>query len=478
MEDPRVRLVGVVDADPAKAGRDLGEILGEGRVGMPIDADLGAMLSRARPEVTVLSTTSDIAALRPTLERCLESGTHVVTSCENLASPELLEGDLARKIDEACRKTGVVVLATGVNPGFAMDRLPVMLSQATRNIRRVRVTRVVDAASRRSQLQAKAGIGLSAKEFSGAVHEGRVGHAGLGASLRLVAKGLGVALDRTAETLRPLIAETPSASSVLGPVSAGAVRGIYQVARGYRGDTELITLELIIALDEPNARDTIDIVGEPPLHFSGELPGDHCTVATILSAIPLVVNMIPGLRTVLDLPAEQPEEPLDTTREASSRDSTMLPSSVLDPLTSPPKRRAPPPSTPELEPPPAVFDPLVSTTVVARSPLARGKKARAQAEAQAEAAQTQRPRASAKAAAPKPLSTATVPAPAPLADPVAAQTTKPTKAAKATKASKAKQPTKASGPTAPAAPSKAPARPKAKASKAKSATTKAPKKRS
>lgn len=478
MEDPRVRLVGVVDADPAKAGRDLGEILGEGRVGMPIDADLGAMLSRARPEVTVLSTTSDIAALRPTLERCLESGTHVVTSCENLASPELLEGDLARKIDEACRKTGVVVLATGVNPGFAMDRLPVMLSQATRNIRRVRVTRVVDAASRRSQLQAKAGIGLSAKEFSGAVHEGRVGHAGLGASLRLVAKGLGVALDRTAETLRPLIAETPSASSVLGPVSAGAVRGIYQVARGYRGDTELITLELIIALDEPNARDTIDIVGEPPLHFSGELPGDHCTVATILSAIPLVVNMIPGLRTVLDLPAEQPEEPLDTTREASSRDSTMLPSSVLDPLTSPPKRRAPPPSTPELEPPPAVFDPLVSTTVVARSPLARGKKARAQAEAQAEAAQTQRPRASAKAAAPKPLSTATVPAPAPLADPVAAQTTKPTKAAKATKATKAKQPTKASGPTAPAAPSKAPARPKAKASKAKSATTKAPKKRS
>jgi hypothetical protein len=461
MEDPRVRLVGVVDADPAKAGRDLGEILGEGRVGMPIDADLGAMLSRARPEVTVLSTTSDIAALRPTLERCLESGTHVVTSCENLASPELLEGDLARKIDEACRKTGVVVLATGVNPGFAMDRLPVMLSQATRNIRRVRVTRVVDAASRRAQLQAKAGIGLSAKEFSGAVHEGRVGHAGLGASLRLVAKGLGVALDRTAETLRPLIAETPSASSVLGPVSAGAVRGIYQVARGYRGDTELITLELIIALDEPNARDTIDIVGEPPLHFSGELPGDHCTVATILSAIPLVVNMIPGLRTVLDLPAEQPEEPLDTTREASSRDSTMLPSSVLDPLTSPPKRRAPPPSTPELEPPPAVFDPLVSTTVVARSPLARGKKARAEAEV----AETQRPRPAKGKASKPPLSTMTIPAPAPLAraDSAGASPTAKAPKAKATKAAKAKAEPKAKA-------SKTKAEPRAtKASKAKRA---------
>ena len=327
MEDPRVRLVGVVDQDPAKAGRDLGEILGEGRVGMAIDAELDQMLSRARPEVTVLSTTSDVAALRPLLERCLASGTHVVTSCENLASPELIEGDFARRIDEACRKSGVVVLATGVNPGFAMDRLPVMLSQATRNIRRVRVLRVVDAASRRAQLQAKAGIGLGAGEFSRAVHEGKVGHAGLGASLRLVAKGLGVALDRTAETLRPLIAETPSVSSVLGRVETGGVRGIYQVARGYRGDSELITLELIIALDEPNARDVIDIVGEPPLHFTGELPGDHCTVATVLSAIPLVVNMIPGLRTVLDLPAEQPEEPLEGARESLSptRGATQLP---------------------------------------------------------------------------------------------------------------------------------------------------------
>lgn len=309
LEDPRVRLVGVADSDPTKASRDLGEILGEGRLGIPIDADIDTMLRRARPEVAVLSTTSDTAALTPLILDCLAEGAHVVTSCENLASPELLEAHAMQTIDEAARKAGVVVLATGINPGFSMDRLPVMLSQATRNIRRVRVQRVVDAASRRAQLQAKAGIGMSAKEFIQAMNEGRVGHQGLGASLRLVAKGLGVSLDRTAETLRPLLAETRSDSSVIGPVESGGVRGIYQVARGYRAAHELITLELIIALDEPNARDTIDIIGEPPLHFTGELPGDMCTVATVLSAIPLVVTMIPGLRTVLDLPAEQPEEP-------------------------------------------------------------------------------------------------------------------------------------------------------------------------
>lgn len=342
-----MRLVGVADSDPTKASRDLGEILGEGRLGIPIDSDVDAMLRRARPEVAVLSTTSDAVALTPLILTCLAEGAHVVTSCENLASPELLEAQAMQAIDEAARKAGVVVLATGINPGFSMDRLPVMLSQATRNIRRVRVQRVVDAASRRAQLQVKAGIGMGAKEFVQAMNEGRVGHQGLGASLRLVAKGLGVSLDRTAETLRPLLAETRSESSVLGPVEQGAVRGIYQVARGYRAAHELITLELIIALDEPNARDTIDIIGEPPLHFVGELPGDMCTVATVLSAIPLVVTMIPGLRTVLDLPAEQPEEPAPDRGSLAPRATTELPRPAEAPPTRAKKGKK---TTPRAEP--------------------------------------------------------------------------------------------------------------------------------
>jgi len=400
LEDPRVRLVGVADSDPTKASRDLGEILGEGRLGIPIDADIDTMLRRARPEVAVLATTSDTSALTPLILDCLAEGAHVVTSCENLASPELLEAHARQTIDEAARKAGVVVLATGINPGFSMDRLPVMLSQATRNIRRVRVQRIVDAASRRAQLQAKAGIGMSAKEFIQAMNEGRVGHQGLGASLRLVAKGLGVSLDRTAETLRPLLAETRSDSSVIGPVEPGGVRGIYQVARGYRAAHELITLELIIALDEPNARDTIDIIGEPPLHFTGELPGDMCTVATVLSAIPLVVTMIPGLRTVLDLPAEQPEEPapdrgsvppraattelprpaaaeLGVARRAKGKKKTEAAAPSVAPAS---KKRAAPPE-PEVERP--TLRPLKNTAPKAKkkanAPAPKAPKAAAQA---------------------------------------------------------------------------------------------------
>ena len=327
LEDPRVRLVGVADQDPMKAGRDLGEIIGEGRLGLPIVPDVSEMLSRARPEVAVVSTTSDVESLGPTLETCVAEGAHVVTSCENLADAETALAQLEPGFAERVRDAGVVVLATGVNPGFAMDRLPVTLAQATRNIRRIRVSRVVDASTRRAQLQAKIGVGLTPHGFTEAIRNGEIGHAGLSGSLRLVAKGLGIHLDKTSEAFSPVLAASPMAS-VLGPVASGRVRGIYQIARGYRVRREIVTLELTMALEEPHPRDTIDIVGEPPIHFEGELAGDDCTVAVMLSAVSVIVTMPPGLRTVLEVPLEQPEEPKEASRSVVvSRTSTELPRS-------------------------------------------------------------------------------------------------------------------------------------------------------
>ena len=318
LEDPRVTLVGIADQDPMKSGRDLGELIGAGRLGLAIEASVEAMLARARPEVAVVCTGSDVETIEPVLEACIDHGAHVLTTCENLADPEMGRAQLAADIESRARAAGLVVLATGVNPGFAMDRLPVTLAQATRNIRRIRVARTVDASTRRAQLQQKVGVGLTPHGFSEAIRHGDVGHVGLAASLRLIAKGLGISLDKTAEVFTPVLAASPI-TSVVGAVPSGRVRGMHQVARGYRVGREVITLELTIACDEPNPRDTIDIVGEPPLHFEGELPGDQCIVATVLSAIAVIVSMPPGLRTVLDLPLEQPEEPLtDPDDRASS----------------------------------------------------------------------------------------------------------------------------------------------------------------
>ena len=230
LEDPRVELVGVSDQDPNKCGRDLGEIIGHGRLEIPIEKKLDALVKRARPEVVVLCTTSDVDETARQAIVCLQHGAHVVTTCENLAAPDHIKSRAVDKLRKEAAVRGLVALATGVNPGFAMDRLPCLLSRATRNIRRIRVRRVVDAASRRAQLQTKIGVGMSVADFEKAAERGAIGHAGLLPSLKLLGEGLGITFEGATESIRPLIAETASNASVLGPLAAGKIRGVSVIA--------------------------------------------------------------------------------------------------------------------------------------------------------------------------------------------------------------------------------------------------------
>ena len=104
---------------------------------------------------------------------------HVVTTCEELAFP-VPEHQAAcpRPRQGGGGKKKVSVLATGVNPGYAMDALALMLTAPCAEVSRVSVTRVVDARTRRLPLQRKVGAGLNLNQFRRAMTEGTVRHVG------------------------------------------------------------------------------------------------------------------------------------------------------------------------------------------------------------------------------------------------------------------------------------------------------------
>lgn len=56
-----MEVVGAIANSPGKAGRDLGEFLGEGRNGIVINNDYQAVLQQTKPDVVLLSTHSFIA---------------------------------------------------------------------------------------------------------------------------------------------------------------------------------------------------------------------------------------------------------------------------------------------------------------------------------------------------------------------------------------------------------------------------------
>jgi len=67
----------------------------------------------------------------------------VVSSCEELSFPELQHPQLAQELDEAALQGGATLLGTGVNPGFVLDLLPVVVAGACAEVMRVRCLRVV-----------------------------------------------------------------------------------------------------------------------------------------------------------------------------------------------------------------------------------------------------------------------------------------------------------------------------------------------
>ncbi len=297
---PQLQVVAAVD--PAHAGQRLDELLGVPAPDLTVAGDPAQALAAARGGVVLHATGSLLEPVLPQLEQAVRAGLSVVSTCEELAWPWLRHEDVAAALDRLCEERDVAVLGTGVNPGFALDRLPVVLAQVAGPVRHVRAQRVVDAGTRRVQLRRKVGAGLSEEEFDAAVDRGEIGHVGLVESAALVAAGCGLEIDEVDEEIAPLLAEEDRAGDV--PVRRGQVAGVHQAVRVYRDDVETVRVEVTIAIGAEDPRDEIEIDADPPIRavIPGGIAGDLATANAVANAAAAVTELR-GLVSVLDLPA-------------------------------------------------------------------------------------------------------------------------------------------------------------------------------
>ncbi len=298
-----VRIVGAVDADPAKVGADLGELCGVARVGVRVHPDLESAAKRAHADVVVLATVSALARLEPQVAAAARLGLHVVSTCEELSFPWDKQPACARRIDAVCRRHAVACVGTGVNPGFLMDYLPCVLTSACLNVRKVTVERFQDASVRRVPFQQKIGAGLTPAQFKAKVGEGTLRHVGLVESMQMIARSLNWKLDRLTESLKPVIAGMRITSGY-APISPGTACGVEQIGRAYIGRREVMRLHFRAAVGEPESYDRVTIDGEPSFTstIAGGVNGDTATCAITINALRAVSRVAPGLRTMLDLP--------------------------------------------------------------------------------------------------------------------------------------------------------------------------------
>lgn len=308
-----LEIVGAIDRDPAKAGRDLGEVVGaeDAPWGVVISARAPAVL--ANPvDVVIHSTTSYLEGVMDELLACLSAGCCIVSTCEELAYPFRKHPALSAKLDAAAKDEGVALVGTGINPGFVMDKLVLTLAAAAQRVDWAKALRVVDASKRRLPLQKKIGAGMTEAEFREQVAAGVIKHHGLPESVAMVADSLGFALDDISETIEPIIAKEIVKTPFL-EVAPGQVAGVYQIARGTAAGQEKVFLELQMYVGAKHPADTIELRGEPDLTLTipGGTHGDIATAAIAVNAIPAILAAPAGLRSVRDLPlAFFPPSPL------------------------------------------------------------------------------------------------------------------------------------------------------------------------
>lgn len=298
-----LEIVGGIDIDEGKVGRDMGQVIGlDQPLGLLVSSDLVALLSQAEADIVLHSTGSYVEQIYPQLIEIIEAGLNVVSTCEELAYPQAKHPALAEELDKLAKRNGVTVLGTGVNPGFIMDAIVMAASGVCQDIKHIEVTRIVEAGERRLALQRKVGAGLTVAEFEEGVTRADIGHVGLAESATMVAHALGWPLDEVEESLEPLIAEEPIESRLI-TVQKGQVAGIHQVARGLKGGEELLVLDLYIGIGVENPRDSAIIEGTPSVELTLEgVHGDLATVAMAVNAVPRVISAPPGLATMKDLP--------------------------------------------------------------------------------------------------------------------------------------------------------------------------------
>ncbi len=300
LESGAFQVVGGVDPRKDMIGRDLGELVDMKKIGVTVAPTLEKALEDREADAAIHTTESRIVLVAKQLRELVDEGLAVVTSCEELLYPWHASQKEADVLDKRAKDRGVCVFAAGVNPGFVMDRLVVASLRATSRVKHVMVRRVVDSLTRRPQLRAKTGAGMTAEEFKKLVTAGRMGHIGLAESALFIARALDTMPNRGIEKLTNVTEPALAAIDIAAPegkIPKGKVAGVHQICTVTLKDGTTIKLDLTIAAGAGAPGDAIEIDGDPPirLEIQGGVAGDVATASALINAVPVALAAPAGI---------------------------------------------------------------------------------------------------------------------------------------------------------------------------------------
>lgn len=300
-----LELVGAIIRDEKDNGKDVGNILKlKKKTGVKAYTNAKELFRKEKPDVMLHAAVSYVPDVWKQIKPAVESGISVITIAEEMGWPYVKYPKICREMDKTAKKHNARILGSGINPGFAMDLMPLVISGICQEVKSVKVTRVIDFSPFGPAIQKNIGIGMAPKEFKKGIKKGKLPlHIGLPESTHMLAAGLQWELDKVKETREPVTAKHNIKVPGYMNVKKGKVAGFNHRCFGFHKGRKLIILEELGRVDpHENYRNTIVIKGNPKLVETMNVPSGHITTTShAVNLIPVVLKAKPGLLTMLDL---------------------------------------------------------------------------------------------------------------------------------------------------------------------------------
>jgi len=321
-----LELAGVVVSNPAKVGKDAGELAGLGALGVLATDDVSVALADD-VDCVVYAATADTRPMEAygDLDTCLRAGRNVVsTAFYPLLHPPSAPKVLADMVNDACTAGGSSVFVSGIDPGWALDILPGLLSGVGASIDEIRVHELFNYAlyDAPDVVRDVIGLGGPMDHMPQMLQEQSLMMV-WAPMVRVLADLLEVELDGITTTVerRPLekTIEVPG----MGTFEEGTLGAFRFEVTGVVAGHPLLVMEHVTRIDDdcapdwlrpvfPGGEHRVSISGHPHLTVSvhgtepgepGAAGGGNATAANrIVNAIPAVVAAAPGPVGPLDLP--------------------------------------------------------------------------------------------------------------------------------------------------------------------------------
>jgi hypothetical protein len=311
---PNVRVVGAIDWDKNKIGRDLGELTGLGvNLGVEVSYPPQKILGRIKADLVLQATTAFLDEAYDQILRVLAQRMNVVTICQELFFPLAKNMARAARLDRKAKEMGVRLTAVGINPGFIMDIVPILCSAPCWQVDSLFMRRVVDFSPYGPDEMRHIGANLTSREFLRGAANGTIGHIGLLETAAMVAHCLGLGIDGLRQTKEPLIARKERRTPYI-KISSGRVCGFKQNVVGLRNKERILDLQMVGIVSPDPREDGVEmgdcarINGTPcvDIEIRKEIAqkGGIGTAGVAVNIIPKLLSAPPGFHTMntLSLP--------------------------------------------------------------------------------------------------------------------------------------------------------------------------------